>query len=171
MTPLRRFVVLGLLAAGCLLSTPRTSDAQGVPAAYGLITGTLGGIYVTTGIFVTKARMGSFIYSLEDALAPRWELIPVVVMPVGSVVVGLDDGQRLANGIKWASAGFAAGAVVGLGVGTLLRETGAESQWAGAIIGSAAGLLAGSIYGALSYDEEAGSGGAGFPLFTVRFSL
>lgn len=171
MTRFRRIAALGLLGAACLVSTPRDSRAQGVPAAYGLITGTIGGIYVTTAIFVTKARAGSFLYSLEDAFRPRWELFPVVVMPIGSVVVGLDDGQRLANGIKWGSAGFAAGAVVGFGVGTVLRETGGESQWAGAIIGSAAGLLAGSLYGTLSYDDEEDGSGADFPLFTLRFPL
>lgn len=169
---LRTVTVLAIVAAG-LCGHPRSARGQPVPAAYGLIGGTVAGIYVTTGVFVTKARAGSFIYSLEDALAVRWELIPLVVMPVSSFAVGLDDGQRLASSIKWGGAGFAAGAAVGLGVGTLLRQDGggSESQWAGAIIGSAAGLLAGSIYGMLAYEdevEEGGEEGGAFPGFTVR---
>lgn len=151
------------LAAACVLvtaglfGTPRPSPAQAVPAAYGLFAGTVGGVYVTTGIFVAKARTGAYIYSLEDALVPRWEIIPAAVMPIGSLVLGLADDQRLANSIKWAGAGFVTGAAVGLGLGTLFDERG-EGQWAGAIIGSAAGLLAGSIYGALAHDDGEGGG-------------
>lgn len=143
-----------LLVAGTFGGTPRTASAQGVPAAYGLIAGTFGGAYVTTGVFVAKARAGSYLYSLDDALAPRWEIVPAVAMPVGGFLLGLDDGQRLASSLAWSSAGFAAGALVGLGAGELFGTTN-QGRWAGAIIGSAAGLLAGSIYGALTYDPPA----------------
>jgi len=144
--------VTALLVAGALhADAPGTAAAQGVPAAYGLVAGTFGGAYVTTGVFVAKARAGSYLYSLDDALAPRWELIPAVTMPIGGFVLGLDDGQRLASSLAWGSAGFAAGALVGLGAGELLGTTN-QARWAGAIVGSAAGLLAGSIYGALTYD-------------------
>lgn len=145
-----------LLLAGCLFAaTPRTAAAQGVPAAYGLVAGTFGGAYVTTGVFVAKARAGSYLYSLDDALAPRWEVVPAVAMPIGGFLLGLNDGQRLASSLGWGSAGFAAGALVGLGAGELFGTTN-QGRWAGAIIGSAAGLLAGSIYGALTYDEPEG---------------
>lgn len=162
----RRLATVGVLVTAGLFGTPRPSTAQAVPAAYGLFAGTVGGVYVTTGIFVAKARTGAYIYSLEDALVPRWELIPVAVMPVGSLVLGLADDQRLANSIKWAGAGFVTGAAVGLGLGTLFGERG-EGQWAGAIIGSAAGLFAGSIYGALSHDEGEGGGMEG-PVLSFR---
>lgn len=145
-----------LLLAGVLFTgTPRTAPAQGVPAAYGLVAGTFGGAYVTTGVFVAKARAGSYLYSLDDALAPRWEIVPAVAMPIGGFLLGLDDGQRLASSLAWGSAGFAAGALVGLGAGELFGTT-TQGRWAGAIIGSAAGLLAGSIYGALTYDPPRG---------------
>lgn len=175
MSGLRRASCAGLCLAACLLS-PRPVPAQGVPAVYGLVSGTVAGVYVTTGVFVTKARTGSFLYSLEDALRPRWELIPVAVMPIGGFVLGLADDQRLAHGIKWGAAGFAAGAVAGLGVGTLLRDAGGESQWAGAIIGSAAGLFVGSLYATLSYSDEetepgGGSSAGTFPIVTFRVPL
>lgn len=161
------FLLAGILHAG----KSRIAAAQGVPAAYGLVAGTFGGAYVTTGVFVARARAGSYLYSLDDALAPRWEMIPAVVMPVGGFLLGLDDGQRLASSIAWGGAGFAAGALVGLGAGELFGTT-SQGRWAGAIIGSAAGLLAGSIYGALTYDapdEPARfDGGAGTPALVIR---
>lgn len=166
----RRLFVAAALVAAFLLGAPRDSRAQAVPAAYGLVSGAVAGVYVTTGVFVAKARAGSYLYSLEDALEPRWELVPLAVLPLGSLAIGLDDGQRLANTVKWGGAGFAAGAVVGLGVGTLLRQSGGESQWAGAIIGSATGLLAGWVYGTLSYEDEAGDG-VDLPLLTFRIRL
>lgn len=145
-----------LLLAGVLLGgIPRATAAQGVPAAYGFVAGTFGGAYVTTGVFVAKARAGSYLYSLDDALAPRWEIVPAVAMPIGGFLLGLDDGQRLASSLAWGSAGFAVGALVGLGTGELFGTT-SQGRWAGAIIGSAAGLLAGSIYGALTYDPPVG---------------
>jgi len=168
----RGLSALGLLVIVGLLGTPRPSAAQAgaVPAAYGLFTGTVAGVYVSTGIFVAKARTGAYLYSLEDALSLRWELAPVVVMPIGGVVLGLDDDQRLANSLKWAGAGFVAGAAVGIGVGSLFHETG-EGQWAGGVIGSAAGLLAGSIYGALSHDGGDGGDGGGPEVPVLSFRI
>ena len=163
---LRRLTVVGVLVAAGLFGIPRPSLAQAVPAAYGLFVGAVGGVYATTGIFVAKARTGAYIYSLEDALVPRWELVPVAVMPIGGLVLGLAEDQRLANSIKWAGAGFVTGAAVGLGIGTLFGERG-EAQWAGAIIGSAAGLIAGSVYGALAHDDGTGGGVEG-PIFSFR---
>lgn len=172
---LRRAAVVVLLAAAAHTVTPRTAEAQGVPAAYGFVAGTFAGGYVTTGVFVAKARAGSYLYSLDDALAPRWEVIPAVAMPIGGFLVGLDDGQRLASSIAWGSAGFAVGTLVGLGAGELFGTT-SQGRWAGAIIGSAAGLLAGSLYGALSYDPPAATdqpGGAGGdpPALVIRIPL
>lgn len=141
-----------LMLAAMGLGRVRQAEAQAVPAAYGTLSGAAAGVLVTTGIFVAKARAGSFIYSLDDALAPRWELIPAVAMPVGGLVMGLDDDQQLARSIAWGGAGFAAGALVGYGIGELFSDTD-QGKWAGAIIGSAAGVLAGSLYGMLSYDS------------------
>lgn len=154
-----------------LLTSPGRAEAQAVAGLYGVITGTAGGVYTSTAIFVAKARTGSYVYSIEDALTPRWELIPVAGMAIGGGVIGLTDEQRLANGVKWGAAGFAAGAIVGLAAGTLFAsdEHRSEDQWAGAIIGSAAGMLAGSIYGALAYDSDP-DGGA-IPLVSIRLSL
>lgn len=140
-----------LFALLCLAGRPDAARAQEVPAAYGLIAGTAAGVYVTTGIFVARARAGSYIYSLEDVIGPRWELIPAVAMPVGGLLVGAENGQRLASSLVWGGAGFVAGAAVGLGMGELLGDT-SQGRWGGLIIGSAAGLLAGTIYGAVTYD-------------------
>jgi hypothetical protein len=167
---LKRLAVACLAVAVLVSARPERSDAQAVPAAYGLITGTISGAYITTGIFVTKARLGSFLYSSDEAFALRWENAPVVLMPIGSLLVGLDDGQRLARSIQWGSAGFALGAVAGFGVSALIiRADGREDEWASTVIGSAAGLLAGSLYGALSYEDDGGDGGG--PGFPIAFSL
>lgn len=158
----RRCIAVLTVFAAIVLGRPARADGQVVPAAYGLLAGSAGGVLVTTGVFVAKARRGSFLYSLEDALAPRWELIPAVTMPIGGLLMGLDDGQRLARSIAWGGAGFAVGALVGYGVGDLFGDT-SQARWAGAVIGSAAGLLGGSIVGAVSYDEDAPTGAAGSP--------
>lgn len=168
---LKRLAVVGLVLASLVASRPPRAEAQVVPAAYGLITGTISGAYITTGIFVAKARLGSYLYSSDEALALRWEVAPIVLMPITSLAVGLDDGQRLAESIKWGGAGFALGAVAGFGVSALIiRAEGREDEWASTVIGSAAGLLAGSLYGALSYEGgEDDGGGPGFPIaFSVR---
>ncbi|MFW6085120.1 MAG: hypothetical protein ACODAA_07900 [Gemmatimonadota bacterium] len=153
---------------------PAKGRAQAVPAAYGLVAGATGGVLVTTGVFVAKARGGSFLYSLEDALAPRWELIPAVAMPIGGFAMGLEDDQRLARSIAWGGAGFAAGALVGYAVGDLFGET-SQARWAGAVVGSAAGLLGGSIVGAVTYDADSPPGTAaptgGAPALVVRLPL
>jgi hypothetical protein len=167
----RRVAVGAVLVASLVGTRPEPAEAQAVPAAYGLITGTISGVYMTTGIFVTKARLGSYLYSLDEAFRLRWELAPIVLMPIGSVAVGIDDGQRLARSIKYGSVGFALGALAGFGVSALvIRAEGREDEWASTVIGSAAGLLAGSLYGALSYEDDgAGGGGPGFPIaFSVK---
>jgi len=151
--PLAVLLILGLGGPGAAGRPAAAHGQQAVPAAYGALSGAAGGVLVTTGIFVAKARAGSYIYSLDDALAPRWEIVPAVAMPVGGFVVGLDDEQRLARSIAWGSAGFAAGALAGYALGELLSETD-QGKWAGAIIGSAAGVLAGSLYGMLSYEAD-----------------
>ena len=167
--------LLVLTAAG--FGRPGTAASQAVPAAYGALSGAAAGVLVTTGIFVAKARAGSYIYSLDDALAPRWELVPTLAMPVGGVMVGLDDEQRLARSIAWGGAGFAVGGLLGYGIGDLFSDTD-QGRWAGAIIGGAAGVLAGSIYGVLSYDsgESPGDPAASArsdpaPLLSVRLPL
>lgn len=149
---LRRVAVV-LVFTVLVVGRAHRAEAQAVPAAYGLLAGATGGVLVTTGVFVAKSRAGSYLYSLDDALAPRWELIPAVAMPIGAVAMGLDDGQRLARSIAWGGAGFAAGGLVGYVVGDLFGET-SQARWAGAVIGSAAGLLGGSIFGAASYDGD-----------------
>lgn len=156
---------LVLTTAG--LGQPKTAASQAVPAAYGAISGAAAGVLVTTGIFVAKARAGTYIYSLDDALAPRWELVPTLAMPVGGVVIGLDDEQRLARAIAWGGAGFAVGGLLGYGIGDLFSDTD-QGRWAGAIIGGAAGVLAGSIYGVLSYDSGKSPGDPGDPTASAR---
>lgn len=171
---LRRGLIGLATIAALALGNPERADAQAVPASYGLLAGAAGGVLVTTGVFVAKARGGSFLYSLEDALAPRWELIPAVAMPIGGFAMGLDDGQRLARSIAWGGGGFAIGALVGYGVGDLFGET-SQARWAGAVIGSAAGLLSGSIVGAASYEADPRTGNpepaAGSPALVVSLPL
>ena len=163
-------LALALLLAASQLAHPPRAEGQAVPAAYGFISGSAAGLLVTTGIFVAKARAGSYLYSLDDMLAPRWEIVPAFGMPIGAAVLGIADEQRLASSVAWGAGGFAVGALAGYGVGALFSDTD-QGKWAGAIIGAAAGVLAGSIYGVAAHDGGDPVPGGLSPGLTLRIPV
>jgi hypothetical protein len=114
----------------------------------GAVYGALAGVYITTGIYVTKARYGSYIFSLRDLLRVRPETVPVVVSPLALSILGATEPERLGRAALYGGVAFVTGAVVGFGIGHLLGDH-EETRWAGGIIGSAVGLLAGTLVGAL----------------------
>lgn len=142
-----RAAALGVLLLSGLVPSP--CSAQVGRAAIGLAGGLLGGVHVTTGIFVFKSRVfGWNMHTPEDILTLRPETAPIVVMPVIGAFVGYRSSKRLAGAATWGSIGLAGGALVGAGAGHLLWGT-SEGRWAAGTIGSAAGLAIGSALGAL----------------------
>lgn len=146
-----------ILAATLLVGAPAAGAAQVEHVAGGVggaAVGAVVGVYTTTAIYVTKARLGSFLYSMNDLLRVSWETLPVLAGPVAGGVLGGAQPGRLGRTALWGAGGFALGAGLGFALGSLLGDT-TEETWAGGIIGSAAGLLAGSIAGALGGSHEA----------------
>jgi hypothetical protein len=130
-----------------VLGPPRPVAAQQIlPALVGGATGFAAGGYVGIGIITLQARRGHYLYSTEEALG--WHAAPVLIGPAVGFLIGLFDQERLRRTVI----GGAIGGVGGTGVGWLLGQQlwrPPEGKWAGAVIGGAAGLLAGSLAGAI----------------------
>jgi len=118
--------------------------AQILPAAAGTVGGFVAGTIVTTGTVVLEARLGHYIYGLDDLVSLRPELLPMALGPVVGGVLGAKSPATLGRAGTGALVGLAGGAAIGAGVGTIIGST-SEAQWAGGIIGGAAGMLAGAI--------------------------
>jgi hypothetical protein len=137
----------------CCLPADRTS-AQVLRATAGAVGGLIAGVVVTTGTVVLEARMGRYMYSLDDMIALRPEVIPVFVGPVVGAVLGARSPDALGRAGIGAAVGLAGGIVIGAVVGSAIWPA-PEGRWAGGIVGGAAGMLVGSIlYASL------GNGGA-----------
>jgi hypothetical protein len=161
-------VLLLLLALEAPTPQRRAEGQEVLPALVGGAAGLAAGGYVAIGIVTAQARLGRFLYSSEDALG--WHATPIIIGPSVGFLIGLLDQERLRRTII----GGGAAAVVGTGVGWLAGRhfwAPPEGKWAGAVIGGAAGLLAGSITGALwpeANDGEGGSGAAGPRAVPIR---
>ena len=161
-------VLLVLLALEAPRPAQKVEAQQVLPALIGGAAGLAAGGYVAIGIVTAQARRGRFLYSTEDALG--WHATPILIGPTIGFLIGLLDEDRLRRTII----GGGAAAVVGTGVGWLAGLhfwTPPEGKWAGAVIGGAAGLLAGSLTGALwpeSNDAHGGSGAAGSRAVPIR---
>jgi hypothetical protein len=139
-------LLLILLASELPRPTRHAAGQQILPALVGGAAGLASGGYVAIGLVSYQARRGHYLYSSEDALG--WHATPILVGPAVGFLIGLLDQERLRRTII----GGAAAGVVGTGVGWLAGRhywLPPEGKWAGAVIGGAAGLLAGSIVGAL----------------------
>lgn len=159
---------LALLFTGAV-SAPGAAG-QTVPAIVGTAGGFVAGTYVTTAVYVTKARFGRFLFSLDDALTFTPELLPMVAAPVAGGWLGAESKVALGRAVGWGAVGFFGGAALGVGAGHLFWGD-VEGRWAGAIIGSAAGMLTGLILGALDGLDDGGGEAAMMPVFSVRIPL
>jgi hypothetical protein len=159
----------GLVALSLTLLAPRPTAAQtqALAVAGGAVGGVVVGLYTTMSIYVAKARAGSYLFSVDEFLEPRIESVPLFLGPAAGAFVGYQSAAALGGAALWAGFGFAGGAALGAGAGELLWGT-AEGRWAGAIIGSAAGLLLGATLGARSRwndgDDEPGGVEAGLSI-------
>ena len=155
-------VAVVLLAA----STP--ASAQLLPGIVGGVGGLVAGAYVSTGAYVFKSRAtGWVMHSVEHLIEPGLPTLPLLAGPVAGVLMGAKSTPALGRAGLWGSVGLASGGLVGAAVGHLVWGD-REGRWAGAVIGSAAGLLGGAVAGALTTDDasgpEDGTEGAAFAL-------
>ena len=140
-------VLLGLLLAGDVFHAPRPLAGQQIlPALIGGAAGLAAGGYVAIGIVTLQARRGRYLYSSEDALG--WHATPILVGPTVGALIGFFDQERLRRTVIGGAVGGFASTGVGMVVGQYIWAP-PEGRWAGAVIGSAAGLLAGSLIGAV----------------------
>lgn len=160
--------LMALVLVSCLVA-PRPARAQldrigaGVGGA---AAGVVVGAYTTTAIYVTKARFGSYIYSLSDFVELRWETFPIAATPIAGAVLGATSPSDLGRAAVWGGIGFAAGAGLGYLGGHVIAGSD-EARWAGGIIGSAIGVWAGALFGTLrGGDEEVDE-----PMTLIRISL
>lgn len=168
----RLFRGTALLAAALALQagTSRPSAAQTVPGVVGAAGGFVAGTYTMMAIYVTKARFGHYLFSLHDALAPTPEILPVVAGPIAGAWLGAESKVALGRAAGWGAAGFVGGAAVGVTLGHLVWGD-EEGRWAGAIIGSAAGMLAGVVLGARDGFDDSEPAAATTPLFAVSIPI
>lgn len=156
-----------LLAAGlAVVPAPATAQASHVVGGVGgAVLGAFTGIYTTTAIYVTKARLGSYIYSLSDLHRLRIETLPIVLAPVGGLALGAADPDRIARAALRGGIGLVVGGGLGYLAGSILGDSD-EARWSGLVIGSGAGLLAGTLIGALD-----GGGARDGPLVQLRVPI
>jgi hypothetical protein len=160
-------VVLLLVALEAPRPQQRVQGQQLIPALVGGAAGLAAGGYVAIGIVTAQARRGRYLYASEDALG--WHATPILVGPSVGFLMGLLDPDRLKRTIIGGSAAAAFGTGVGLLAGRHFWAP-PEGKWAGAVIGGAAGLLAGSLAGALWPEptEEGTPGAAGSRAVPIR---
>lgn len=145
---------LFLVAALCPGPSPGVSAQEG-PTAAGALLGAAGGTYLALGLTVAAARAGHYVHSPRSL---GWQLTPIPAAAAAGAVLGHQGSDELAHAAWYGLLGFASGAVAGSIAGRLLWAE-SEGVWAGAILGSGLGLLAGSIWGAVEGPDE-GAGGS-----------
>jgi len=173
MPPARRTAVLApLLVLGVALAAPRAAQAQkAVPVLVGGMGGLAAGTYVSLGVVAAEARAGRYLSSPYDAFGFR--SVPVLVGVAAGVVLGAVDEDRLYDAMKTSVAAGAVGFGAGWFAGRSIWED-RGGRWAGAVIGSAAGIVLGGVVGAIASDggkdDPADPAGEGLPIsFTIRF--
>ena len=129
-------------ATGALLSRPRFHRVTG--AAFGLITGTAIGFYLTVTILVAQARAGYYVYSLDDLAQPKWQILPTILGVAAGTLLGWKGlhvlvstlGLMIGAAVLTIPLGWVAGGLIWIGD---------SGPWAGAVLASGIGLLAGAV--------------------------
>ncbi len=138
-----RHLVLALALSAAL--TPARASGQAGYAAAGTLAGAAEGAVLTLALATAAARAGHYVFTPSQAL---WQLTPIPVVAVAGGMLGYHDADRLRDSVRAGLVGFAAGVAAGSILGGLVGDD-SESVWSGAIVGSGAGLLVGSLWGAL----------------------
>ena len=162
----RPLCIAGLLAM-LLHSDAAAQNAESrlLATAGGAVAGVAGGGYVALSVIVAEARVGKYVHDFKDILG--WRSLPVIAGAAIGGGLGFYSPARLEGAIVYGFAGWVAGGIAGMGVGSALWR-GAEGNWAGAAMGAGIGLVIGNVIGIFSppyllvSEEEAG--GAGVPI-------
>jgi hypothetical protein len=167
----RRWLVLLVAVAVVLACRPRPAAGQIGSAILGATGGLAAGLYTTSAIYVTEARFGRYIFSVDEVVSVNVRFLPMVVEPVLGAWLGARSGRALARAGLWGGVSFIGGAAVGAGAGHLIWRT-SEGRWAGAIIGSALGFLTGATLGGRSGLRDAERRGDARPVtFSISFPI
>lgn len=115
---------------------------RGLEGLAGAAIGGVLGFFLTVAIFVAEARVGRYVYSLDDVTAFRWEMAPTMI---GILLGGNLAWGRLrafSRGVALAIAVAVVAVPIGWFVGPWLWD-GRSAPWAGAVLAAAMGLLIG----------------------------
>lgn len=137
------------------MSGPTGGEVRGGlwKALLGGVGGAVLGFYLTVAIFVAKARVGLYVYSLHDITAVRWEMMPTAAGLIGGALLAWRDLPRFGSAVKW---GVVA-AVVAIPVGWLVGPSlwsGRSAAWAGASLAAGIGLAGGIAIGATTLSSS-----------------
>jgi hypothetical protein len=138
----------------------RTTPAWLAPVLSTVLGAAIGGFFgffLTIAVFVGKARAGYYVFSLDDVTAFRWEMIPTWLAVVGAAWLAAQSLRSLGSVVGRGLVGAAVGWPVGWVVGPLLW-TERSAPWAGAVLATAFGLIAGAAWGARVIMRRSGEG-------------
>lgn len=169
---LRARRVIPMLAILLVCLVPRQANGQFVSSSLGFLGGVVAGTHMSMGAYVLKSRLtGWNFHSVDEILSPQFETLPVIIAPIAGAVLGASSPGKLSAAATWGGVGLVSGAAAGATVGHFIWGD-TQGRWAGGTIGSAAGLLIGSVLGAAmksdGSDDEAAS--AARPRF-ITFSI
>lgn len=173
--PRARRGLRALLLAGALLGfgAPVLHAQKVVPILVGGVSGLAAGTYVSLGVVAAEARAGRYLNSTNDAFGFR--SLPVLVGAGTGIVLGAVNDDRLYNAMLVSASAGAVGFGAGWLVGSAVWED-RGGKWAGAVIGSATGIVVGGVVGMLlstdddSQEDIQPTAGRGIPIgFTIRF--
>ena len=129
-------------ATADLLSRPSVHRVTG--AGFGLIIGAAIGFYLTVTIVVAQARAGYYVYSLDDLAQPRWQLLPTILGVAAGTALGWKGLPLLVSTLGLMIGAAVLSIPVGWVAGGLIW-IGDSGSWAGAVLASGLGLLAGAL--------------------------
>lgn len=110
--------------------------------AAGAAVGLTLGFFVTLAIFVAEARVGRYVYSLDDLTVWRWEALPTWIGLGLGALSGWFTPRLAGGGVLGGLAGAILIGAVGWWTGPLVW-VGRSAPWAGLVLGAACGLLVG----------------------------
>lgn len=163
--------VAAFLLLPALLTPARAAgqipESRVLATGIGAVAGVAGGGYVTLSVVVAESRRGHYVHDPKDLLG--WRSLPVLGGAAIGGSLGFYSPERLEGAILYGAGGLGAGALLGLGVGSLVWK-GREGKWAGAAIGAGIGLVLGNLYGVMNppgalTTEDDLAAGAGVPLY------
>lgn len=130
------------------MASPDPIHAQDEKPVIGAAAGVAGGVVITLGVIVARARWQQIYLEAPDDLV-HWQSAPMLIAPAVGVLFGLAGDDALKGSLVGSVTGMGVGAGVGAGLGWLLSDE-QEWPWAGGVIGAALGMSVGGIYGGLT---------------------